>query len=191
MKGRTKGRRIAARAALGFALCTVSVVQVAAQTPTQVSPEEFASLRWLEGRWVGSGDGMEAFHESYRFLDDGTIEHSTWPDATFTTPDSRSVLKLRGGFVTKSVTVEPRAGNPAPRVAEFPAGMLNSIGLANPGLAGAKSEKLPWIAANVRRARVFVSIAGHVVDEYFQLVEGLEDAEGFLGFEVPAFPPIE
>jgi hypothetical protein len=102
MKGRTKGRRIAARAVLGFALCTVSVVQVAAQTPTQVSPDEFASLRWLEGRWFGSGDGVEAFHESYRFLDDGTIEQSTWPDATFTTPDSRSVLELRGGFVTKS-----------------------------------------------------------------------------------------
>jgi dihydroorotate dehydrogenase (NAD+) catalytic subunit len=89
-----------------------------------------------------------------------------------------------GGFVTKSVTLEPRTGNPSPRVAEFGGGMLNSIGLANPGLAGALREKLPWIAANVKRAHVLVSLAGHTVEDYFSLVEGLEGADGFLGFEV-------
>ena len=89
-----------------------------------------------------------------------------------------------GGFVTKSVTLEPRFGNPAPRVAEFGGGMLNSVGLANPGLEGARHEKLPWIAANVRRARVFVSVAGHTVEEFLLLVEGLDGADGFLGFEL-------
>lgn len=89
-----------------------------------------------------------------------------------------------GGFVTKSVTVEPREGNPAPRVAEFSAGMLNSVGLANPGLARTRAEKLPWIARNVHRARVFVSIAGHTVLEFFQLIEGLDQEDGFLGFEI-------
>jgi dihydroorotate dehydrogenase (NAD+) catalytic subunit len=89
-----------------------------------------------------------------------------------------------GGFVTKSVTLEPRSGNPAPRVTEFSAGMLNSVGLANPGLTKTRAEKLPWIARNVRKARVFVSVAGHTVDEFFKLVEGLDDEEGFLGFEV-------
>ena len=89
-----------------------------------------------------------------------------------------------GGFVTKSVTLEPRSGNAAPRVAEFGAGMLNSIGLANPGLDGVRREKLPWIAAHVKRAQVLVSLAGHTVEEYFRLVEGLDDVEGFLGFEV-------
>lgn len=89
-----------------------------------------------------------------------------------------------GGFVTKSVTVEPREGNPAPRVAEFSAGMLNSVGLANPGLAKTRAEKLPWIARNVHRARVFVSIAGHTVLEFFQLIEGLDQEDGFLGFEI-------
>jgi dihydroorotate dehydrogenase (NAD+) catalytic subunit len=93
-------------------------------------------------------------------------------------------LESLGGFVTKSVTVEPRSGNPAPRVAEFPAGMLNSIGLANPGLEGVRRDKLPWIAANVRRARVLVSVAGHVVEEYFRLIEGLDGEDGFLGFEI-------
>ena len=89
-----------------------------------------------------------------------------------------------GGFVTKSVTLEPRAGNPAPRVAEFEGGMMNSVGLANPGLAGVLRDKLPWIAARVRRARVFVSVAGHTVEEFFTLVEELDAADGFLGFEL-------
>jgi len=89
-----------------------------------------------------------------------------------------------GGFVTKSITLEPRLGNPAPRVAEFDSGMMNSVGLANPGLARARDEKLPWIAANVRRARVLVSVAGHTLDDYFRLIEGLDAADGFVGFEI-------
>ncbi len=89
-----------------------------------------------------------------------------------------------GGLVTKSVTLEPRLGNPAPRVAEFAAGMLNSVGLANPGLEGTRRDKLPWIRANVRRARVFISIAGHLEEEYFTLIEGLDGEEGFVGFEI-------
>lgn len=93
-------------------------------------------------------------------------------------------LESLGGFVTKSVTLEPRRGNPAPRVAEFGGGMLNSIGLANPGLDAVRHEKLPWIAANVRRARVIVSLAGHTVEEFFRLVEGLDASEGFVGFEL-------
>jgi len=93
-------------------------------------------------------------------------------------------LDALGGFVTKSVTLEPRGGNPPPRVAEFEGGMLNSIGLANPGLEGTRRDKLPWIARNVHRAQVFVSVAGHRVEEYLALVEGLDGEEGFLGFEV-------
>lgn len=93
-------------------------------------------------------------------------------------------LDALGGFVTKSVTLEPRGGNAAPRVAEFSGGMLNSIGLANPGLEGTRRDKLPWIREHVRRARVFVSIAAHTVDEYLSLVEGLDGEDGFLGFEV-------
>jgi dihydroorotate dehydrogenase (NAD+) catalytic subunit len=93
-------------------------------------------------------------------------------------------LERLGGIVTKSVTLEPRNGNPAPRVSEFSGGMINSVGLANPGLASTRRDKLPWLAANLREARVFVSLAGHTVDEYFQLVEGLDDGPGFLGFEI-------
>jgi len=93
-------------------------------------------------------------------------------------------LEGLGGFVTKSVTLEPRRGNLSPRVTEFAGGMLNSVGLANPGLAATRSDKLPWIAANVSRARVLVSLAGHAVNEFFRLVEGLDTSPGFLGFEL-------
>jgi dihydroorotate dehydrogenase (NAD+) catalytic subunit len=89
-----------------------------------------------------------------------------------------------GGFVTKSVTLEPRRGNRAPRVAEFAGGMLNSVGLANPGLDATRRDKLPWIAAHVTRAQVLVSLAGHAVEEFFRLVEGLDASAGFLGFEL-------
>ena len=93
-------------------------------------------------------------------------------------------LEALGGFVTKSVTLEPRQGNPAPRVAEFAGGMLNSVGLANPGLEAVRRDRLPWLAANVRRAQVLVSLAGHTVAEFFRLVEGLDGSAGFLGFEI-------
>lgn len=93
-------------------------------------------------------------------------------------------LEALGGFVTKSVTVEPRSGNPAPRVTEFAGGMMNSIGLANPGLEETRRHKLPWIRDHVTRARVFVSVAGHGEDEFLTLVEELEGEEGFLGFEL-------
>lgn len=89
-----------------------------------------------------------------------------------------------GGFVTKSVTLEPRAGNPAPRVTEFAGGMMNSIGLANPGLEGTRADKLPWIREHIRRARVFVSVAGHSEREFLTLVKELDGEEGFLGFEL-------
>jgi dihydroorotate dehydrogenase (NAD+) catalytic subunit len=93
-------------------------------------------------------------------------------------------LDRLGGLVTKSVTAEPRMGNPAPRVAEFPAGMLNSIGLANPGVEAVRREKLPWIREHLSGLRVFVSVAGHNPGEYRTVVERLDDLDGFLGFEL-------
>jgi dihydroorotate dehydrogenase (NAD+) catalytic subunit len=93
-------------------------------------------------------------------------------------------LEALGGFVTKSVTLEPRWGNPAPRVAEFRAGMVNSVGLANPGAVAVRDRKLPWIRERVRRARVLVSVAGHTPGEFEEVVKVLDGAEGFLGFEI-------
>lgn len=54
-------------------------------------------------------------------------------------------LKKLGAIVTKTITVKPRKGNPAPRTCETPAGMLNSIGLENPGVAGFINDKLPHL----------------------------------------------
>jgi dihydroorotate dehydrogenase (NAD+) catalytic subunit len=93
-------------------------------------------------------------------------------------------LDALGGLVTKGTTVEPRSGNPAPRVAEFDDGMLNSIGLANPGAARCREEMLPWLAANLRNARVLVNVAGLAVEDFARVVEMLDDGDGFVGYEL-------
>lgn len=89
-----------------------------------------------------------------------------------------------GGIVTKAVTPEPRLGNRPRRITETPAGMINSIGLANVGLEGFRREKLPWIRENLRRAQVLVNVAGWTVEDYVTVVRGLDDADGFLGYEI-------
>jgi dihydroorotate dehydrogenase (NAD+) catalytic subunit len=93
-------------------------------------------------------------------------------------------LSSLGGLVTKSVTLEPRLGNPPPRVVEAGNAMLNSVGLANPGLERVCSEKLPWMKEHLSGIQVFVSVAGHIPDEYWRIVEGLESVGGFLGYEL-------
>ena len=74
------------------------------------------------------------------------------------------ILASLGAVVVKSLSVQPWAGNPAPRVHETPAGMINSIGLQGPGLARWAVEELPELLAT--GARVVVSIWGRTVDDY-------------------------
>ncbi len=93
-------------------------------------------------------------------------------------------LERLGGLVTKAVSVEPRTGNRAPRVAEFPFGMLNSVGLANPGLAAVQQAELPWLAANVRRARVLVNVVGFAAPDFAEVVAGLDQFECITAFEI-------
>lgn len=93
-------------------------------------------------------------------------------------------LDRLGGLVTKAVSLAPRSGNRPPRVAEFRGGMLNSVGLANPGLDRVQAEELPWLAANVRRARVIVNVVGFTVEEYAEVVGGLDGAPGIAAFEL-------
>jgi dihydroorotate dehydrogenase (NAD+) catalytic subunit len=93
-------------------------------------------------------------------------------------------LDALGGLVIKAVTLEPREGNAAPRVAEFHAGMLNSIGLANVGADQVAREKLPWLAGRLRNARVLVNVAGATPEEYATIIEKLEDAPGFVAYEL-------
>ncbi len=98
-------------------------------------------------------------------------------------------LDALGGVVTKAVTPEPRRGHPAPRVAEFRGGMLNAIGLANPGLEAVATHELPQLVARLRRARILVNVAGATVDDYVRVVERLSDAEGIAAFEINASCP--
>jgi dihydroorotate dehydrogenase (NAD+) catalytic subunit len=93
-------------------------------------------------------------------------------------------LDALGGLVTKAVTPEPRTGNPALRATEYGAGMLNSIGLANVGLDAFRSEKLPWLRDRLRSARVLVNVAGRTVEDYTEVIDGLDGEEGFLGYEL-------
>jgi dihydroorotate dehydrogenase (NAD+) catalytic subunit len=94
-----------------------------------------------------------------------------------------------GGIVTKAVTPEPRIGNPPPRVTETPGGMINAIGLANVGLERFKLEKLPWLRENLRKAKFFVNVAGKTVDDFVTVVEGLEDEDCFVGYEIDVSCP--
>jgi len=87
-----------------------------------------------------------------------------------------------GAVITKSVTLEPRAGNPAPRLTETPSGMLSSPGLQGPGIDGFLQRDLPWLLS--RGARAVVSIAGHTIREYAELAVRLSDAAGVSAIEV-------
>ena len=93
-------------------------------------------------------------------------------------------LDRLGGIVTKAVSLAPREGNPPPRVAEFRGGMLNSVGLANPGLARVRAEELPWLARQVKRARVIVNVVGFTIEEYGEVTAGLDGAPGVAALEI-------
>lgn len=93
-------------------------------------------------------------------------------------------LDRLGGLVTKAVSLEPRAGNTPPRVAEFRGGMLNAIGLANPGLAQVRAVELPWMLRRLQSARVLVNIVGFTIEEYASVIEGLDDLDGITAYEL-------
>jgi len=91
-------------------------------------------------------------------------------------------LTQLGAFVTKSVTLEPRAGNEYPRVVETRAGMVNSIGLANVGLEAFLAEKVPLLER--LSVPVFVSVAGSSIADYVAVAGRLEEVDVVRGVEV-------
>jgi dihydroorotate dehydrogenase (NAD+) catalytic subunit len=91
-------------------------------------------------------------------------------------------LSALGAVVTKSVTLEPRVGLPPPRMAETASGMLNAIGLQNPGVDAWLAKDLPWLAA--QDVPVIASIAGKTIDEYGVLAERLAGNPDIAGVEV-------
>ena len=84
-------------------------------------------------------------------------------------------LSRLGGVVTKGVSMEPWEGNPTPRIAETPSGMLNAIGLQNPGVETFLSSDLPFLKKY--DTRVIVNVCGHSVEEYVSVVERLSEAD--------------
>ncbi len=93
-------------------------------------------------------------------------------------------LESLGGLVTKAVSPLPRQGNTAPRVGDFAGGMINAIGLANPGLDEVRRTMMPWLAQHMRRARVLVNVVGDTVDDYASVVAGLDGFDGHAGYEL-------
>jgi dihydroorotate dehydrogenase (NAD+) catalytic subunit len=83
-------------------------------------------------------------------------------------------LRTLGGLVTKAVSPEPRAGAPAPRVAEFQGGMINAVGLANPGVAAVRREHLPWLASELPAVRKIANVVGFAVEEFANVVGELD-----------------
>jgi len=87
-----------------------------------------------------------------------------------------------GGFITKSITVQPRKGNATPRIVETDSGMLNAIGLANIGLESFVKEKIPMLEK--LRTAVFVNVAGETIENYTAVAERLAGEKGIAGLEL-------
>jgi dihydroorotate dehydrogenase (NAD+) catalytic subunit len=91
-------------------------------------------------------------------------------------------LESLGGVVVKGISLEPRAGNPPPRIWETCGGMLNSIGLQNVGLQTFLQEKLPWLRP--LQVPVIVNLFGNTVEEYGELAAGLDGHQGISALEI-------
>ena len=82
-------------------------------------------------------------------------------------------INCLGTFSFKGTTLEPRFGNPAPRIAETPGGMLNAVGLQNPGVEHFIKEDLPWLSE--QGTRIIANVAGSSVEDYCKTAEMLND----------------
>src|SRR5512139_3738532 len=91
-------------------------------------------------------------------------------------------LNRLGALVVKTITRLPRPGNPAPRIVETPAGMLNAIGLQNVGIEAFIREKLPYL--RTLSPPLIVNVAGESVVDFRELTKRISDAEGVAGIEL-------
>ncbi|MEJ1324020.1 dihydroorotate dehydrogenase [Latilactobacillus sakei] len=85
-------------------------------------------------------------------------------------------LNLLGAIIIKVATKEPRLGNATPRVAETPSGMLNAIGLQNPGIEAIMTEKLPWLAERYPDLPIIANVAGNTEADYVAVCERISQA---------------
>lgn len=91
-------------------------------------------------------------------------------------------LSAIGGISVKSVSPAPRAGNPTPRIAETPMGMLNAIGLQNKGVDYVKTHEMPFL--KTQDTCVMVNVAGSTEEDYVTVIEALNDEEAVDAFEL-------
>ena len=91
-------------------------------------------------------------------------------------------LNALGAVVVKSTSLEPRLGNPTPRIVETPSGILNAIGLQNSGIDNFIAEKLPFLRQY--DVPIIVNLVGYEVSDYVQLAEKLTAAGGVHGLEI-------
>lgn len=91
-------------------------------------------------------------------------------------------LNRLGGIIVKGISLKPIKGNPPPRIWETPSGMLNAIGLENPGVDVFLNEKMPYLR-NYDTA-VIVNMFGYSLDEYVGVAERLDGVQGISGIEV-------
>ncbi|MCL1975738.1 MAG: dihydroorotate dehydrogenase [Firmicutes bacterium] len=91
-------------------------------------------------------------------------------------------LSRLGGLATKGATLLPRLGNAPPRIAETASGLLNSVGLQNPGIKAVIDNELPFLAAY--NMAVIVNIAGHSLEDYRQVTQALEESGNFTAIEL-------
>ncbi|KIL20856.1 Dihydroorotate dehydrogenase, catalytic subunit [Bacillus safensis] len=91
-------------------------------------------------------------------------------------------LSLLGGIMIKATTLEPRFGNPTPRVAETGAGMLNAIGLQNPGLKGVLENELPWLEQF--NTPIIANVAGSQVEDYVEVAKQISQAKNVHALEL-------
>ena len=92
-------------------------------------------------------------------------------------------INILGSIALKGTTLNPRYGNPLPRIAECPAGLINSIGLQNPGVDKVVSEELVKLK-KVYNAEVIVNVGGHSVNEYVQTVEKFNSCDNVFAVEL-------
>jgi len=97
-------------------------------------------------------------------------------------------LNRIGALVVKGLSREPMVGNPAPRIIETPAGMMNAIGLQNIGVRAFVSDKLPRLR-KAAGAAVIANVFGFTVDDCVAVIEVLNDAEGVAMYELNASCP--
>ena len=92
-----------------------------------------------------------------------------------------------GAFVTRSLTIAPRAGNAPPRIVETPSGLVNAVGLQNPGVEEFLATELPWLVEH--DVTVVVSVAGRSLGEYAELARRVGRAPGVSAVEVNVSAP--